>query len=254
LKLFGPSYVDVMWLRTDLKRRARRTPTLLAPFSQVDRSLDSVLKDPALEFLKAFRETPRKTPWYANGCNYEGADFAIYLYMLERFRPRRIVEIGSGGSTQLAWWWGVKRKRHVDITSIDPAPRTVIPDMTRWIATRVEDARIELFEELERDDILFIDSSHTTSEALYHVESILPRLKAGVVVHHHDIYYPYDVHSDFGEQRVVLDYYAGHPEWKILAPSAFTYWWDHWLYRAELRVSATLAPSVIPSSFWTVRQ
>ena len=54
---------------------------------------------------------------------------------------------------------------------------------------------MSLFETLEADDVLFIDSSHvvkTGSDTNWEYLEILPRLAPGVVVHIHDIFLPRD--------------------------------------------------------------
>ncbi len=51
------------------------------------------------------------------------------------------------------------------------------------------------FEELEQNDILFIDNSHRclpNSDVTVCFLEILPLLKKGVIVHIHDVYLPYD--------------------------------------------------------------
>lgn len=54
---------------------------------------------------------------------------------------------------------------------------------------------MDLFLELERDDILFIDSSHTVKpggDVNFLIMEVLPRLRPGVIVHFDDIYLPFD--------------------------------------------------------------
>lgn len=56
-----------------------------------------------------------------------------------------------------------------------------------------------LFESLEENDVLFIDSSHTVKpggDVNFLVLEVLPRLASGVVVHFHDINFPYDYPRD----------------------------------------------------------
>jgi hypothetical protein len=55
------------------------------------------------------------------------------------------------------------------------------------------------FTNLEKGDLLFIDSSHTVkpgSDVNYIILEILPRLNKGVIVHFHDIFLPYDYQRD----------------------------------------------------------
>ena len=52
-----------------------------------------------------------------------------------------------------------------------------------------------LFDELAENDILFIDSTHvskTGSDVNYILFEILPRLKPGVFIHFHDVFYPFE--------------------------------------------------------------
>ena len=51
------------------------------------------------------------------------------------------------------------------------------------------------FETLEKGDVLFIDSTHvskTGSDVNYVLFHILPCLKEGVLIHFHDIFYPFE--------------------------------------------------------------
>ena len=60
---------------------------------------------------------------------------------------------------------------------------------------RVQDVGLEPFLALDRDDILFIDSSHTVkvgSDVNHLLGDVLPRLRPGVYVHVHDIFYPFE--------------------------------------------------------------
>lgn len=53
---------------------------------------------------------------------------------------------------------------------------------------------ISIFEKLEKNDILFIDSSHVAKpggDILYEYFKIIPRLQSGVLIHIHDIFYPF---------------------------------------------------------------
>ena len=52
---------------------------------------------------------------------------------------------------------------------------------------------MKIFEELEANDILFIDSSHVAkvgSDLTFLLLRVLPRLRPGVMVHFHDLFYP----------------------------------------------------------------
>jgi len=59
----------------------------------------------------------------------------------------------------------------------------------------VQGCRSDVFDMLEENDCVFIDSSHvakTGSDVVYLVFDVLPRLAAGVLVHVHDILWPFE--------------------------------------------------------------
>jgi hypothetical protein len=126
-------------------------------------------------------------------CNTPDAE--IYASMILDRKPRRIVEVGSGFSTLVA-------KRAIEfaggatsILVIDPRPRTDV----RSVADELKLAPVEqtdlLAADWEPNDILFIDSSHicrTRGDLPYLFCQVLPALPAGVLVHIHDIFLPYD--------------------------------------------------------------
>ena len=53
----------------------------------------------------------------------------------------------------------------------------------------------KLFESLEAGDLLFIDSTHVCksgSDVLFEFCEVLPRLATGVLIHIHDIFWPFE--------------------------------------------------------------
>jgi hypothetical protein len=68
------------------------------------------------------------------------------------------------------------------------------------IEKKVQDLNLEIFEKLNCGDFLFVDSSHvvkTGSDVNYILFEILPRLKSGVLIHFHDIFYPFEYPKDW---------------------------------------------------------
>ena len=60
-------------------------------------------------------------------------------------------------------------------------------------AQQVQEVPLTVFEELGPRDILFIDSSHVArvgSDLVFLLLRVLPRLRPGVLIHFHDIFYP----------------------------------------------------------------
>jgi hypothetical protein len=83
------------------------------------------------------------------------------------------------------------------LTCIEPFPSAILnkTENINLVIQQVQTVSFNLFTELESNDLLFIDSSHTVKpggDVNYLVLEVLPRLKSGVIVHFHDIYLPYD--------------------------------------------------------------
>ncbi len=127
----------------------------------------------------------------------------VYQSILRHVKPNRIVEVGSGYTTALLL---DTVDRHFDTplecVSIEPFPDTLQHLLWRedWnriqlLRSPLQDVELSVFERLESNDILFIDSTHvskTGSDVNYLFFEILPRLKSGVYLHFHDIYYPFE--------------------------------------------------------------
>jgi len=183
---------------------------------------------------------------------FEEVDFELYYAMVRMFCPKRIIEIGGGNSTVASDLAARRNGNGSFITVIDPEPRRVLPDGVVHKPKRVQEVDVALFDQLERRDILFIDSSHTAKEASYHLDKILPRLASGVAIHHHDIMYPYE--ASYGEEGVVLRFYADHAnEYKVLCAAAFEKASNDDVLK-DVFTSCRRRPDRIPGSLWTVKQ
>jgi hypothetical protein len=126
----------------------------------------------------------------------EGLDaVALCCFMLDRV-PARYVEIGSGNSTKFVRHSIGKAGLGTTITSLDPEPRVQVDELCdHVIRNTLEGCDLSLFNRLEAGDILFYDGSHrvfTNSDVTVFFLEVLPRLRAGVLVHIHDIFLPSD--------------------------------------------------------------
>jgi hypothetical protein len=114
---------------------------------------------------------------------------------VRRYKPRRIVEIGSGDSTFFLVR-GARDNGFGQVMCIDPQPRRQIIELDVDFKPRLMTAAdADLAGSLEAGDILFIDSSHVMLPGMdvdIQFNRLFPRLKAGVVVHVHDIFLPDD--------------------------------------------------------------
>jgi len=151
-------------------------------------------------------EKPSPTAFGFRNDMYGVGDAEILYGVIRHFKPRRIIEIGSGQSTLIA-------RRALDRNLLDDARSTcehicIEPYEMPWledigvqvVRRRVEELRPSYFDKLGENDILFIDSSHIIrpqGDVLYEFHEILPRLKPGVLVHVHDIFTPRDYPADW---------------------------------------------------------
>ena len=146
---------------------------------------------------------------------FGGFDAAMYYALVRDLRPARVVEIGSGFSTRIADQ-AARRNRldghAIELTSIEPFPEPRLTDgmpAITLIQKPVEDVDLALFESLQANDILFIDSSHAVKfggDVCREFLDILPRLRPGVWVHVHDIFFPQDYPARWLiEQRVAFN-------------------------------------------------
>ena len=125
----------------------------------------------------------------------------------------------------------------------------------------LERTDLSLFEALEPGDIAFLDSSHRSfqgSDVTVFFLEVLPRLKAGVIVHVHDVYLPYDYISGhvtqlWNEQYLLATALLFGPQrFEVLFPSWFVHE-DQGLRahaEARFRQGAMAELDLYGSSFW----
>lgn len=134
----------------------------------------------------------------------------ILLYsMIRHFQPKKIIEIGSGHSSALMLDTNeLFFKNEIDLTFVEPYP----DERLNWLMNAedkkrctviqdfVQSVSLDVFRQLEAGEILFIDSTHvskTGSDVNYILFDILPVLQAGVIIHFHDVFYPFEYPKDW---------------------------------------------------------
>ncbi|MCH8061426.1 MAG: class I SAM-dependent methyltransferase, partial [Chloroflexi bacterium] len=162
---------------------------------------------------------------------FEGLDaVALYSFMC-KYNPRTYMEIGSGYSSKFARKAIEDHNLRSQIVSIDPEPRAEIDEICdRVIRRRAQTVDMNIFDELDEGDILFVDGSHRclmNSDATVVFLDILPRLRSGVLIHIHDIFLPYDYPTEwsgryYSEQYLLAaQILAGGNRFDILLPANF---------------------------------
>jgi hypothetical protein len=140
---------------------------------------------------------------------YPTPDAEIYAAMISSARPEKIVEVGSGYSTAIARAAVKHIGLNCEIHVIDPEPRRDIAN----IADRIEYKPVECSSltdlKLSKNTLLFIDSSHvcrSDGDAPFLYCKLLPTLPAGVLVHIHDIFIPFDYPDNYFERFYTEQY------------------------------------------------
>lgn len=141
------------------------------------------------------KEKDRTKPVWNNGF-LPGLDMVGIYTMITEYRPKKYIEIGSGNSTKVVYKAKTEQNLDIDIISIDPMPRANIDMLAdKVIRKPFESIDFSVLDDLNENDVLFIDNSHRilpNSDSMVFFLEVLPRLKKGVIVHLHDIYLPYD--------------------------------------------------------------
>ncbi len=167
--------------------------------------------------------------YYVNNGMFGSVDGYILYCFIRYFKPRKILEIGSGYSTYLSAQAILKNKKEekdydCELVAIEPYPNDILkagfPGLSKLITMKVQYVSLSEFEELNDNDILFIDSSHVLkigSDVQYEYLEILPRLNKGVIVHIHDIFLP----SEYPKHWVLEDYRFWNEQYLLQAFLAF---------------------------------
>lgn len=198
-------YYSVLPSRATLKQNEARwfKPSTLAG---VNYDLERMMQL-AQRLTTRFADEYQRLPGYPEnqkkgfGPGYTALDARFLYFMLRDLKPRRYLEVGSGLSTfyaALARDQNIQEDANMAITCVEPFPFAALKTVSgiTLVEREVQDLDPDVFEELEDGDVLFIDSSHTIKidgDVPFLVLEILPRLKKGVVVHVHDIPFPYNV-------------------------------------------------------------
>ena len=194
---------------------------------------------------------------YRNGF-FETGDAEIFYDVIRSFRPRRIIEIGSGWSTLIARK-AIQRNQRDDI---DYACHHICiePYEAPWLETigvevirkRVETLAPDFFDQLKAGDILFVDSSHTIrpqGDVIFEIAEVYPRLKPGVLVQVHDIFTPRDYPTRWvigerriwGEQYLLEAFLSGNQDYEIVCAL-------NWLLNDHRHLLAQACPMLCVSS------
>lgn len=165
------------------------------------------------ELVESFTQYYKDLPFSAGNNNktryqfendyYSFTDGIVLYSMIRHFKPRLIIEIGSGFSSAVMLDTNeLFFDNKIDLTFIEPSPERLKALLTEKdkkqdliIQSDVQTVSLDEFKKLQAGDILFVDSTHvikTGSDVNYILFEILPVLRSGVLIHFHDMFYPFE--------------------------------------------------------------
>lgn len=167
-----------------------------------------------LKRLDTFSNMMDEIPWPADGKDdtlryhldniyFSYGDVVSLFGMMMEFEPERVVEVGSGfSSAAMLDISELFMNERPGFTFIEPHADRLKAHLTSrdsdqviLIEKPVQQVDESIFSKLKKDDILFIDSSHVSkagSDVNYLIHRILPSLSDGVIIHFHDILWPFE--------------------------------------------------------------
>ena len=220
---------DELWLRQSelvgVNMNEQKQIRLLNQFLRFKEEYDASPKNKASKPYK----------YYINNPNFGAVDAEILYCIIRHFKPKKIIEIGSGYSTYLSAQAIFKNEEEngnkTELIAIEPYPNEVLksgfPGLSKLIPTKIEEIDLSEFNELKENDILFIDSSHVLkigNDVQYEYLEILPRLNKGVIIHIHDIFLPseypkkwvLEMHRFWNEQYLLQAFLAFNSAFEVL--------------------------------------
>jgi hypothetical protein len=226
-----------------------------------------------LELLSLFsaRYKSEYDPCEPNGTKM-GIDWGVLYCMIRHFKPQRIIEIGSGRSTRVSAE-AIRRNRQetgveASLVAIDPyATQDLlvgVAGLAEVKRTPVQDVPLAEFAPLDENDILFIDSSHTLSidsDVHYLFMEIIPRLRKGVLVHIHDIFFPYEYPRRWvmewsmfwNEAYVLRAFLAFNSAFEVMWSSSYLHHHQAGSLKGAFSTYTYVPGGDSPSSFWMRR-
>lgn len=191
--------------------------------------------------------------YYLDNDFFSFGDGVVLQSILRSQRPGRLIEVGSGYSSALIL---DTSERYLNgalhCTFIEPHPERlygllngVDRDKCEIVVSSLQDLDLTFADELGPNDVLFIDSSHVAkagSDVNLLIFEVLPRLRPGVLVHFHDIFYPFEYLEEWvkegrcwNEAYILRAYLQGNSGYRIRL-------WNSYLARFHREATAALLP------------
>jgi hypothetical protein len=178
---------------------------------------------------------------------FQWMDGRLLHYFLQKNKPKKIIEVGCGNSTLLTYNTKIMYNLDLEIICIEPYPSDYLIKLYErgeitLIQNGLENIDLSIFNTLAENDILFIDSSHVVkldSDVMFYFTKIFPLINKGVLIHIHDIFFPYDYPLEWlkegrfwNEQYFLYIFLQYNTKFKIKFCNSYS----HYKYKEELRI------------------
>lgn len=153
------------------------------------------------EFLDSEKISKNVFKFFIENESFKSGDAEFLYNFIRHTKPKKIIEIGCGYSTLIISkalkFNKDKDDRSYEHICIEPFERPLLNEITdiKLIREKVENINLSIFKSLEKNDLLFIDSSHIIrpqGDVLFEFLEIIPSLSSGVNIQVHDIRTPLD--------------------------------------------------------------
>lgn len=224
---------------------------------------------PHYRHLPFSEERKNGVRYYYSNPAFSSADAIILACILMEMKPKRVLEIGSGFSSCVTMdvndlFLGGRTQ----VTFVEPHPDLLYSLMTESDRARyavhpvpVQDIDLAVVDELEAGDVLFIDSTHVSkmgSDVNFEFFEIFPRLKSGVIIHLHDIFYPFEYieqwvfreNRSWNELYLLRAFLSGNSDFEVM-------FFNHFMYLRHKDLINGLMPRFVSDpggSFWMLKR
>lgn len=263
---FNSPLPDVARLPRWVWREEREPAGIDLHLAEAGALLRDVLAPYVAEFAPPRRPQSDRRYYLENGM-YESVDGESLYAILRHFKPSRLIELGSGASSNVIAEASAANQRDghpLRHTIFDPFPFTASPlspvdaEVHR---ARTEDLELATFSDLDAGDVLFVDTTHTVKtggDVPRLILDVFPSLRQGVLIHVHDIFLPYDYPRQWvierrrawAEQYLLQAFLAFNDSYEVLFPA-------HALARRMPDLVRAAIPSfaegAAPGAFWMRR-
>lgn len=212
---FANPYPDLKFVRENAERIFDYKQESFGGINLNQGNQDTLLKElePFFSQIRYSNHLQSDERYYYDNPMFSYGDGTFLRLMLDRFKPKNIIEVGSGFSSAIMLDFNdeMNKDARIKLTFIEPYPDRLYSLLRKEdekhceiIVDKIQNVDLKIFNKLNDGDFLFLDTSHifkTGSDLNFEFFEILPRLKKGVIIHIHDIHFPFEYPRQWVEDQ-----------------------------------------------------